>query len=264
MDPHIAAALYTQPELYAALRPVDPVVAHWVDVELEAIAPERGAKLFDPACGPGGWLERFAGRGLLVAGNDFSAEMIAAARARLGEGCLELTVRDMRELDFRSAPFDLAVEASSVLSELDDAGLVAHLTSVAAQLRAGGHYVMMALVDDRPEEPVDPNLFETSTVLPSGAYITGGYRLLERRPEDRWWIERRVEHRQGEARHEVVDRYALHARPVRAIRALAERAGFEHLATRCSESGERVDPEQRWVSDCLFVLRKRGAGASFG
>jgi hypothetical protein len=118
---------------------------------------------------------------------------------------------------------------------------------------------MMALIDDRPEQPVDENLFETSVEISSGARISGGYRLLERLPEDRWWIERRVEHTEGGVRREVVDRYALHARTIPTIRRLAEEAGFEHLETRCSETGERVAPDQRWVSDCLFVLRKRGA-----
>jgi SAM-dependent methyltransferase len=251
------AELYAHPDLYDALRPVDPVVAHWVDVELEAIAPSPGARVFDPACGPGGWLERFAARGLRVAGNDLSTEMLAAARARLGEACLELTNRDMRDLAFEAAPFDLAVEPSSVLSELDDAGLLEHLVSVGSQLGPSGHYVMMTLIDDRPEAPVDPLLFETTAELRDGGHIKGAYRLLERVPGDHWSIERRVECVRPEGKSEVVDRYALHARSLRSMRQLAEAAGFELLRTRCSETGALVPPDEPGVSDCIFVLRKR-------
>ncbi len=251
------AALYAHPDLYDALRPVDAVVAHWVHVELDAIAPRKGERIFDPACGPGGWLERFATRGLLVAGNDLSVEMLGAARARLGASCLELTNRDMRDLAFASAPFDLAVEPSSVLSELDACGLRTHLASVASQLRTGGHYVMMGLVDDRPEQPVDPLLFETAVDLPDGGRISGGYRLLERIPRDHWSIERSVHSVHKGAPRDVVDRYVLHARTIPAIFHMAEEAGFEPLRVRCSETGALVAPDEPWVSDCLFVLRKR-------
>ena len=36
--------------------------------------------LVDPACGPGGWLLRFAVSGMRVAGNDLSAEMVEVAQ----------------------------------------------------------------------------------------------------------------------------------------------------------------------------------------
>ena len=56
--------------------------------ELIAVGMPRGATVLDLACGDGGLGEMLARHGLRYLGADTSAEMVDAARARLGDGAL--------------------------------------------------------------------------------------------------------------------------------------------------------------------------------
>lgn len=250
------ASLYEHAEFYDAVRPVDEDLAILIENELREVGTPSPGRLFDPACGPGRWLARFASGGWEVAGNDLSQSMLQAAAAHLGDGCLELTRYDMRALRFARGPYDAAVEPSGVVSELDDDGLVEHLRSAALNLRAGAAYLVVLLVDDDPDQHVPEVMYEHSAKLSDGRTATATYRLLDRAPFDRWLVRRTIRVR-GEVNghQEVSDDYALRVRPIETVHALAARAGLEPISVRCCETGALVAPGQTWVGECLFALR---------
>src|SRR5690606_18847132 len=113
------------------------------------------------------WLEPFAREGWRVAGNDLSPHMVAGAQRALaaiarergeagegggeaGEGMGEIIWGDMRDLHFKTGPFDVAIEiagTTGLLQEADD--LLAHLTTVGEHLRVGGLFLVTVFFDRR-------------------------------------------------------------------------------------------------------------------
>ncbi len=247
------ATLYEHAEFYDAVRPVDDDLANLIENQLrEMTSPGR---LFDPACGPGRWLARFASGGWKVAGNDLSPSMLRAAAATLGDGCLELTRCDMRALSFAQGPYDAAVEPSGVVCELDDEGLVQHLRSAGRNLRSGAAYLVVLLIDDLPEQHVDELLYERAAQLADGRTASAKYTLLDRTPFDRWLVRRTIRVEGAGGAEQVSDEYALRVRSIEAIDALASEAGLELAGVRCAETGAVLQRDQRWVGECLFALR---------
>jgi len=86
-----------------------------LDLALEGAAP---ASALDVGTGTGVFAERFAGRGLTVAGVDIRADMVALARQYVPQGRFE--VAPAEALPFPDASFDL-VFLGLVLHEADDA-----------------------------------------------------------------------------------------------------------------------------------------------
>ncbi len=249
------ASLYEHADFYDAVRPVDEDLATLIENELREVASPSPGRLFDPACGPGRWLARFASGGWEVAGNDLSASMLAAAAAHLGDAYLELTRCDMRALSFTRGPYDAAVEPSGVVCELDDEGLVAHLASAAQNLRSGAAYLVVLLVDDDPAQRVDELLYRHSAQLADGRTATATYALLDRAPLDRWLVRRTIRVEGALAHEEVSDEYALRVRSIDAVHELARHAGLEPASVRCCETGASLRAGQPWVGECLFALR---------
>lgn len=155
---------------------VPGVVDHQVRFEFEAVpaaacqvadgAPDGGSgraggvSIMDPACGPANWLEPFAREGWRVAGNDLSPHMVAGAQRTLAaiarergvaeEAVGEIIWGDMRDLRFKTGPFDVALEiagTTGLLAEPDD--LLAHLTTVGEHLRVGGLFLVTVFFDRR-------------------------------------------------------------------------------------------------------------------
>ncbi len=247
------ANLYNQADLYDAVRPLDDELATLIEDELrEVSAPGR---LFDPACGPGRWLARFAAGGWRVAGNDLSPDMLRLTASCVSD-CLELTQRDMRALAFAHAPYDAGVEPSSVVAELDDAAFFDHLTSARDQIRPGGAYLCVLPVDDDPTLEVPEVQYRREAPLEGGRRASCEYRVLERRPRETWRMRRaiRVEEADG-SESTLVDEYLLHMRPIEVVLAMAQRAGFEPAAIRCVDTGALLAPGRPFIGEALFVLR---------
>jgi SAM-dependent methyltransferase len=249
------ASLYHHAELYDAVRPVDEPLAEMIEDELARVGARAGESLFDPACGPGGWLARFAARGFRVAGNDLSGDMVRLTRERLDGRCLEVTQLDMRELAFAHAPYDVAVEPSGVLGELDDASFERHLASVRSQLRAGGAYVLVTPVDSDPAEHVPELLYDHAAPTSDGRTARGTYWLVSRVPHDRWRVRRAIRVEDASGVQEVVDEYVLHMRGLGAVLEAARRTRFEPLAMRCADTGATLHADRPFVGEGVFVLR---------
>lgn len=246
---------------YRALRPIDVGLARLVEGELRD-ANVRG-RLFDPACGSGRWLARWAASGWEVAGNDVSAEMLRMTRTRLARGCLELTRRDPRALAFTHAPYDAAVDASG--GERTDPALVEHLVSARSQLRPGGaHLLVLPIVDD-PSARVADLVLAHEAELSEGRSATVEHRLLERVAGQSWRIRRTVRvRRPGGAEHTRIDDDVLYARSLDDVLRLAGLAGLEPACIRAADTGALLAPGEPFVGEALVVLRVpvQSAGAA--
>jgi SAM-dependent methyltransferase len=95
--------------------------------ELIAVGMPRGATVLDLACGDGGLGELLAARGLRYLGVDTSAEMVEAARARLGDDALvvEADLNDFAPAD----PVDATTVFRAVYYARDHDAFVRHVAS---------------------------------------------------------------------------------------------------------------------------------------
>lgn len=141
--------LYHFPDVYNALRTPDNDLLARARHALDNLLDAKPASVMDPACGPANWLLPFARDGAFVAGNDLNPAMVEMARRQLQGRPHELVVGDMRDLRFRSAPFDVALEiagTAGLLETSDD--LARHLRSVGSCLRPGGVFLLTLLMLD--------------------------------------------------------------------------------------------------------------------
>lgn len=176
-------SLYDHPGVYAALLRPEPDL-------LAAMESWRGDwltgpfdSLMDPCCGPGTWLLPFSGRGLALAGNDLSPRMIEEAGRSIRGSGTEWTVGDMRRLDFRSGPFDVAMNMHASVGHLPGLDAVReHLGSVRRSLRRDGLYFLGVVVNDDSTVDRTPKvLFESPpTELAGGGMAAVRYESLER------------------------------------------------------------------------------------
>ena len=176
--------LYDYPELYAALFAPDPEMWDGVRGWLGRYLDEPPRSILDPACGPGNWLLPFAERGWRVGGNDRNPAMCAYAQHILSPFDAEITQGDMRELAFRSDPFDAAINLDASVGHLpDDNGVVRHLRSIHTHLRPGGIYLLGITVLDLPRRQEWPEaLFESDPVAVGQGTVTVKYTSLWRDP----------------------------------------------------------------------------------
>jgi SAM-dependent methyltransferase len=119
----------------------------WADEEralLGVLRPEPGWRVLDVGCGDGRLLESLARRGLRAIGADPAAEMLRAARQRLGRGWapIHLVRAEIGALPFASESFEAAI-AVTVLCFVRDPGRA--LEDVARSVHRGGHVVVAVL-----------------------------------------------------------------------------------------------------------------------
>jgi SAM-dependent methyltransferase len=111
---------------------------------VEAVIRARNpaaASLLDVACGTGAHLEALRSRFREIAGTDLSAEMLAQARARLGED-VDVVQSDMRHLSL-GRRFDAITCLFSAVGYLPDvAGLDQAIAAMARHLNRGGVLVV--------------------------------------------------------------------------------------------------------------------------
>ncbi|HVT58892.1 MAG TPA: methyltransferase domain-containing protein [Thermoanaerobaculia bacterium] len=113
------------------------------DFLVAALRLAPGAQVLDVPCGDGRLSVELAARGYLVAGVDFSAELLehAGAAAAGREAAVEWERRDMRDLPWRER-FDGAFCFGNSFGYLDDAGNAAFLRAVRRTLRRGARFVL--------------------------------------------------------------------------------------------------------------------------
>jgi SAM-dependent methyltransferase len=143
------------------LRDVAPGLTLFCEDALRLARVERGSRLADVACGPGGLALAAARRGAQVAALDFSAEMIGLLRAqaaREGVGGVDAAVGDGQALPWPDGGFDAAASLFGLIFFPDRARGLAELHRI---LRPGGRAVIASWV---PAERV-PILAEAWQVL---------------------------------------------------------------------------------------------------
>ena len=97
-------SLYDFPEIYDQVRTPDQYTFESIYKHICDQLGRAPRSVMDPACGPATWLSLFADKGVLVAGNDISEEMIANAQEKCAGKAIELIVGDMCDLQFKKAP----------------------------------------------------------------------------------------------------------------------------------------------------------------
>jgi SAM-dependent methyltransferase len=254
--------LYRFPELYRALREPWEALVEIVDELLCVGLGGMPSRLLDPACGPGAWLELYARRGVQVAGSDLSPEMVAAARAALAGYDAEVVQGDMRELSFRGAPFDAAVEVSGVISELpDDSSLAGLIRSVMGQLRPGGVFVMA--IECVEDGNLDLTHFETDEIGPiplsDGSVARLNYDLERHDPTDRaLHMRRRVSVTGGTRELEFDDHYVLRTYSSDDVRGIVGQVEGARLVSARHPTGyAELDPAGRWCNGEVLLLLRR-------
>jgi ubiquinone/menaquinone biosynthesis C-methylase UbiE len=115
----------------------------YADVERELLAfvgsnPER--KILEVGCGTGHWLEVLSARGLHVAGLDFSAQMLARARARLPG--IELVHGQAEHLPWPAESFDRVFCINAIHHFVDKPAFLAEARRL---LRPGGMLLTVGL-----------------------------------------------------------------------------------------------------------------------
>ena len=132
--------------------------ARWLEWRrlLQWLAPKKGEKILDIACGDGELSLRMAAKGADVYGLDMSAEGIASARrlAKIAKLKCEFTVGDAEHLPFTDGFFDKLVCSSSLEHFKDDAQSLSEIHRV---LRPGGKAVLTV---DSFTYPIAPALKE--------------------------------------------------------------------------------------------------------
>lgn len=112
--------MYDYPEIYDQVRTPDQPTFEAI---YKLICDKMGRKphsIMDPACGPATWLSLFAEKGVMVAGNDISQEMIANAQEKCAGSAIELIVGDMSDLRFKKGPFEVSFELAGTCGILPD------------------------------------------------------------------------------------------------------------------------------------------------
>jgi len=101
-------------------------------------------RLFEPACGTGRLLIKFAQAGYTVAGNDLNPKAIAYCNERLERYGYEPTARVEDRTDFRvKKKFDAAFNTINSFRHIDtEQGAVNHLQCVTDALYKGGLYIL--------------------------------------------------------------------------------------------------------------------------
>lgn len=256
-------SFYRHPEVYAVLLEPDPDIFADADAWIGRHLDGPARRVLDPACGPGNWLVRFAERGAAVAGNDLEPAMIAAARRRLAGRPAELTVGDMADLDFRTGPFDVAINVHSSVGHLpDDAAVVRHLRAVARHLRPGGIYLLGLVIDDGTALREEPEFLWQcpATRIPGGGMAAVRYESARRDPAARTERIRLHLLTKGvagcpEALREEYDLRTFPAARLREI--LAEAGGFDVLAAHAMLVEGRPDVGLvHDAGDVTLVLRR--------
>lgn len=131
--------MYDFPEIYDQVRTPDGYTFESIYKHICDQLGRAPHSVMDPACGPATWLSLFADKGVSVAGNDISYEMIATAKEKCGDMAIELLEGDMSDLRFTKGPFEVSFELAGTCGILPDkAAFQKFLRSVLKHTSSGG------------------------------------------------------------------------------------------------------------------------------
>lgn len=145
MKKSIAAHIYDYPHYYDLLFGSDwKAEFDFLQACFQKHAARPVKRLFEPACGTGRLLIKFAQAGYLVAGNDLNAKAVAYCNARLARHgfAFRAEVGDMANF-YLPRPVDAAFNTINSFRHLpDETAARNHLQCVAGALARGGIYVL--------------------------------------------------------------------------------------------------------------------------
>lgn len=136
----------------------------YIDKFLEKLP--KGASILDVGSGPGQFTKYMMDKGYVVAGVDFSEEMLASAKKMVPEGNFQQA--DMRNLNFQDAEFDGLLVAYSLI-HIPSEGILKTLQGFYRLLKPGGYIEIIAQkgeadkVIDEPFMPTEKMFFNFFT-----------------------------------------------------------------------------------------------------
>lgn len=214
-------------------------------------------RIFEPACGTGRLLARFARDGLTVGGNDLNPKAVSYCNRRLARGGFAPTVTVADMSDFRLArPVDASFNMINTFRHLsDDRRALGHLRCMAEATAPGGIYVLGLHLTPN-EAPVCVSETWSARRGASEVSITVATESLDRtaRAEN---IKLTMEVRSPTKRLHLVDRFAFRTYSYRQLRNLLAKTPWEVVAAY--DFGYEFDypteigPEDE---DVVLVLRK--------
>ncbi len=145
MPATIQASIYDFPQYYELLFGSDwRAEFHFLRACFEKHATRKVRSLFEPACGTGRLLLKFAKAGFKVAGNDLNLKAVAYCNRRLLKHDFKPTVAVGDMADFRlPKPVDAAFNTINTFRHLTtEKTAEAHLKCLAAALAPGGIYAL--------------------------------------------------------------------------------------------------------------------------
>ena len=141
---------YLRPDYYEiALAPDDPVrELDFFEAAIAKFSKEKVHRVFELGAGTAPYLEEWHRRGYAYCGLDLSAAMLEFARDKArGKGInATFVLGDMRDLDRRLGPFDLAYVLLGSLYVRSNREFLDHLDRVAGLLAPGGLYLLDSFV----------------------------------------------------------------------------------------------------------------------
>ena len=141
----IEASIYDYPQYYDVLFGADwREEFEFLEACFTRYAQRKVRRLYEPGCGTGRLLLKFAEAGYRVAGSDLNPHAVAYSNSRLKKrGFPEsVTVADMSDFRVR-APYDAAFNTINTFRHLSDDDMARrHLQCMAAAVAPGGLYVL--------------------------------------------------------------------------------------------------------------------------
>jgi ubiquinone/menaquinone biosynthesis C-methylase UbiE len=229
-----------------------------LEIELAAEYIRDGDAVLDVGCGLGYALRCYAlARRIDAVGIDYSANMVAGARARLGQTHPELPIRfeeaSVVELPFPAASFDVVTSHRCLMALLDWELQQSALVELHRVLRPGGVLVLMEGTFEGLERL---NAYRRAFALPE-IEAGGETRLLTRKfhePELLAFVEPHFEL----VRTQRFGMYYFLTRIVQPLLVAPEPPSYDHELNELARRIARVVPDFEGIGHLVgFVLRRR-------
>jgi SAM-dependent methyltransferase len=169
-------SFYRNHALYSAFFEPSEEMRDSINTMVRTHVGPKPKRVLDPACGPGLWLEHFAGRGSTVVGIELDAAVAEAGQRRLAGRKALVVQGDMRDPpESIKGPFDLAINLDNSLGHLggvDD--VVSHFRAVHRLLGPKGVYLVGLAVREKRATIKAETVFERGPLPIAG----GGYAAI--------------------------------------------------------------------------------------
>lgn len=253
-------SLYNFPKYYDVLFGSDwRAEFHFLEGCFERFARRSVTRLFEPACGTGRLLLRFAKAGYEVAGNDLNPKAIAYCNQRLRRHGFPPTAEVGNMADFRpQCRFDAAFNTINSFRHLpDEASAESHLRCMAEGLRRGGLYVLGLHLTPTRGEPDD----EESWAARRGhlAVLSRMWSIHTDRRGRRERIGMTVDVHTPTRQFRLAEEMIFRTYTAPQMLGLIDRVGAFEIAATYDFGYDLARPVRvdAWTQDVIYVLRKR-------